>query len=61
MSDFSFALGTNLSRVDGSRGLVVMGRDSCSEGRGFESQHHILDGKFSHNIYYINYNDVCLK
>ena len=29
-------------------GLVVMGRDSRSEGRGFESQHRILDGLFSH-------------
>ena len=29
-------------------GLVVMGRDSCSEGRGFDSQHRILDGHFSH-------------
>ena len=28
----------------GSPGLVVMGRDSHSEGRGFESWHHILDG-----------------
>ena len=28
----------------GSPGLVVMGGDSCSEGRGFESQHSILDG-----------------
>ena len=27
---------------------MVMGGDSCSEGRGFESQHHILDGYFSH-------------
>ena len=26
--------------------LVVMGGDSCSEGRGFESQHYILDGNF---------------
>ena len=25
-----------------------MGGDSCSEGRGFESQHHILNGHFSH-------------
>ena len=25
-----------------------MGRDSNSEGRGFESQHRILDGHFSH-------------
>ena len=32
----------------GSPRLVVIGVDSCSEGRGFESQHHILDGYFSH-------------
>ena len=25
-----------------------MGGDSCSEGRGFKSQHQILDGHFSH-------------
>ena len=30
----------------GSSGLVVMGEDSCSEGRGFESRCHILDGHF---------------
>ena len=29
-------------------GLVVMGRDSRSEGRGFESRHRILDGHFFH-------------
>ena len=34
--------------LGGSTGLVVMGGDSCSEGRGFESWHHILDGHFSH-------------
>ena len=33
----------------GSPGLVVMWRDSCSEGRKFESQYRILDGHF--NIY----------
>ena len=27
-------------------GLVVMGDDSCTRGRGFESQHWILDGHF---------------
>ena len=32
----------------GSPGLVVMGGDLCSEGRGFESQRRILDG---HNIF----------
>ena len=32
----------------GNPGLVVMGGDSCSEGRGFKSQHRILDGHFSH-------------
>ena len=32
-------------------GLVVMGGDSCSKGRGFESLHHILDWKFFIFIY----------
>ena len=32
----------------GSPGLVVMGRDSHSKGRGFDSRCHILDGHFSH-------------
>ena len=27
---------------------MVMGGDSCSEGRGFKSQHQILAGHFSH-------------
>ena len=27
---------------------MVMGRDSHSEGHGFESWHHILDGHFPH-------------
>ena len=31
----------------GSPGLVVMGGGSCSEGCGFDSQHHTLDGHFS--------------
>ena len=34
--------------MGGSPGLVVMGRDSHSEIRGFESPHRILDGYFSH-------------
>ena len=25
---------------------MVMGGDSCSKGREFESRHHILDGHF---------------
>ena len=29
-----------------SPGLVVMGGDSFSKGRGFESWHRILDGHF---------------
>ena len=29
--------------VGGSPGLVVMGGDSCCDGRGFKSQHCILD------------------
>ena len=36
---------------------MVVGGDSCSEGRGFESQHRILDGHFLH----ICCVDVCLK
>ena len=30
-----------------SPGLVVMGGDSCPEGHGFKSLHHILNGYFS--------------
>ena len=32
--------------MGGTPGLVVRGWDSCSEGRGFESQQRILDGRF---------------
>ena len=42
----------------GSPGLVVMGRDSCFKGRGFESWHHILDGHFFTFICCKNFN-VC--
>ena len=35
----------------GSPGLVVMGGDSRSEGRGFKSQRRILDG---HDIFHID-------
>ena len=31
-----------------SPGLVVIGGDSCSNGRESESRHRILDGHFSH-------------
>ena len=34
-----------------SPGLVVMGGDSGSKGRGFESQRRILDG---HDIFHID-------
>ena len=34
--------------LGGSLGLVVMGGDSSSEGRGFKSKHRILNGHFSH-------------
>ena len=33
-----------------SPGLVVMGGDSCSKGRDFESRHHILGG---HGVFHI--------
>ena len=39
---------TERERMGRSPGLVVMGGDSCTEGRGFESCHHILEGHFSH-------------
>ena len=39
---------------------VVMGGDSCSEGHGFESQHYILDGHFSH-LFVVKNCYVCLK
>ena len=52
----------NISNVlGGSPGLVVMGRDSHTEGRGFESRHHILDGHFFTYFCCKNCNDVCLK
>ena len=38
-----------------------MGRDSRSEGRGFDSQSRILDGQFFTYICCKNCNDVCLK
>ena len=40
---------------------MVMGRDSCSKGHGFESRYHILDGHFFTYICCKNCNDVCLK
>ena len=39
---------------------MVMGRDSRSKGRGFESRHRILDGHFSH-IFVVKICNVCLK
>ena len=44
-----------------SPGLVVMGDDSCSRGRGFKFRHHILDGHdiFSHQ--FVVKIVVCLK
>ena len=44
----------------GSPGLVVMGGDSFSEGRGFVSHHHVLHGHFFTFICCKNCN-VCLK
>ena len=41
--------------------LMVREWDSCSDGRGFISQHRILDGHFSTLICYKNCFDVCLK
>ena len=38
-----------------------MGRVSRSEGHGFKSMHHILDGHFFAYNCCKNCNDVCLK
>ena len=46
--------------MDGSPGLVVKGGDSYSGSRGFESQHHVLDGHVFTYICCKNWN-VCLK
>ena len=40
---------------------MVMGGDSCSEGRGFKSRYRILDGHFSHIFVVKNRNDVYMK
>ena len=48
-------------KLGGSPGLEVMGRDSCSEGYGFESQQHIVDGQFFTSICCKNWNEACLK
>ena len=51
----------NISLLQGgSPGLVVMGGDSCSKGRQFESRHRILDGHFFTFVCCKNWN-VCLK
>ena len=42
-----------VDNVSSSPSLVVMGEDSCPEGRGFKSQHNLLDGHFSH-IFVVN-------
>ena len=39
---------------------MVMGRDSRSKGRGFDSQRRILDGHFSH-LFVVKIVKVCLK
>ena len=36
-----------------SPGLVVMGGDSCSKGRGFESQRRILDGHYIYSHIFV--------
>ena len=46
--------------VPRSPGLVVMGGDSFSEGRGFKSQSRILDGHFN-TLKKCTYKNVCLK
>ena len=35
-----------ITLLGGNPGLVVIGDDSCSRGRGYETQNRILDGHF---------------
>ena len=55
---------TNLQKktvdLGGRLGLVVNGKDSVSEGRGFESRHLILDGHVSH-IFVVKIVIIVLK
>ena len=48
-------------RSPGESKRTVIGGDSNSKGRGFESWHFILDGHFFTYICCKNFNDVCLK
>ena len=47
--------------MGGNPGLVVIGDDSCSKGRGFKSRRCILDGHFFTLICCKNCSNVCLK
>ena len=50
--------------LGGSPGLVVMGGESRSKGRGFDSRHPILDGHFFtifHKLFVVKICNVCLK
>ena len=47
--------------MGGSPVLVVIERDSCSEGHGFNSRYRILDGHFFTYICCKNCSGVCLK
>jgi len=51
----------DLYHKGGSLGLVVMGGDSCSKGRGFESQHRSLDGHEKTKINEIEAGDGTFK
>ena len=46
--------------VGGSPGLVVVERDSCSNGHEFESRYRILDGHFFTYIFVVK-SVMCLK
>ena len=50
-----------LGTEGGRPGPVVSGRDSRSEGHGFESRHQILDEHLFTYICCKNCNHVCLK
>ena len=49
-----------LQKLGRSSGQVVIGGDSCSKDREFESWHRILDGHFSH-LFVVKLNCVLEK
>ena len=57
----STRLTTGSAKQPNNCGLVVIGGDSCSEGREFKSRHRILDGHFFTYIFVVKICNVCFE